>query len=91
MPRHIIHSSYHTCILRSTLQRRLVLQFSLGTLGHALGKVLLVSFIICAIRKSYLDVVLVKTCHGYTSVLGHVDMSVLAHLLYLLWGHYWLV
>jgi len=43
MPRHIIHSSYHTCILRSTLQRRLVLQFSLGTLGHALGKVLLVS------------------------------------------------
>ena len=30
-------------MLRYALQRRLVLQLSLGTLGHALGKVLFVS------------------------------------------------
>ena len=30
-------------MLRYALQRRLVLQFSLGTLGHALGEVLFVS------------------------------------------------
>jgi len=42
------HVIFHSCyllayMLRYALQRRLVLQFSLGTLGHALGKVLLVS------------------------------------------------
>ena len=35
-----------------------------------------------------LDVVLVQASHGYTSILGHVDMSILAHLLDLLGGHY---
>lgn len=42
MPRHIL-SFFLSSNLCATLQRRLVLQFSLGTLGHALGKVLLVS------------------------------------------------
>jgi hypothetical protein len=32
--------------------------------------------------------VLVKPRHGYTSILGHVDMGILAHLLDLLGGHY---
>jgi len=35
-----------------------------------------------------LDVVLVQASHGYTSIFGHVDMSILAHLLDLLGGHY---
>jgi hypothetical protein len=35
-----------------------------------------------------LDVVLVKPGHGYTSILGHVDMGILAHLLDLFRGHY---
>ena len=42
------HVTFHSCyllayVLRYFLQRRLVLQLSLGTLGHALGEVLLVS------------------------------------------------
>jgi len=87
MPRHIL-SFFLSSNLCATLQRRLVLQFSLGTLGHALGKVLRISLTTGKTRTAYLDVVLVQTSHGYTSVLGHVDMSVLAHLLYLLGGHY---
>lgn len=45
----------------------------------------------CAVRVemlSDLDVVLVQASHGYTSIFGHVDMSILAHLLDLLRGHY---
>lgn len=39
------------------------------------------------VKAADLDVVLVQSSHGYTSILCHVDMSVLAHVRYLLWGH----
>jgi hypothetical protein len=73
-------------------KRSLATQLALDALGHALGKVLKVMSIYKtqtrAEKSTYLDIVIVQTSHGNSSILGHVDMSLVSELFDLVFRHY---
>lgn len=81
----LLHSSYSP--IYAIYKDDLFFNSPLAHLDMLSAKYFLSAYSRAMMKVADLDVVLVQSSHGYTSILCHVDMSVLAHVGYLLWGH----